>query len=358
MSGVSLVILARNEERNLPATLASLLAQRWFAAAAATGGRLQLVVLANACADHTAAVAREQLARGAATLPAGVLAWRVEELAEPGKPNAWNRFVHEFADPAAEYLVFMDADIRLLHPDTLGNLLGLLRDHPEVEAATDRPVKNLTCKRWKSPLDWLSLGTAEMTRAAPGQLCGQCYALRAAFARRLWLPRGIIIEDGLIKALAATACHTRPADQARVRCADDASHEFAAYTRLGDVFRNQRRQQVGQTLHVILREHLQASQRPGEDAAAVLAREYARDPDWFAAVVRDRIAAAGTWVIYPGALAVRFHRLRRLGWPRRLLLLPAALAGFLFDLPVLLAANRLLKHGGLASIWPDKARRP
>jgi hypothetical protein len=354
MTNVSLAILARNEECHLPAMLASLLAQRWFAKNAPPHDHLQLVVVANACTDRTAVVAREQLTRGGATLPPGVLTWRVEELAEPGKPNAWNRFVHEFANPTADYLVFMDADIRLLHPDTLGNLLRLLRDHPEVEAATDRPVKSLTRKRWKSPIDWLSLGAAELTRAAPGQLCGQCYALRGAFARRLWLPRGIITEDGLIKAMAATACYTQPADQARIRCAENAAHEFIAYTRLGDVFRNQRRQQVGQTLHVILREQLHANRLPGEDAATVLEREYARDPDWFAAVVRDRIATGGRWVIYPGALAVRFRRLRNMGWPKRLLLFPVALGGFLFDLPVLLAANRLLKGGDVAGIWPDK----
>ncbi|MEI8078367.1 MAG: glycosyltransferase, partial [bacterium] len=317
---------------------------------------LQLVVVANACADRTAAIAREQLARSAASLPAGVLTWRVEELTELGKPNAWNRFVHDYADPAAEYLVFMDADIRLLHPDTLGNLLRLLHDHPDVTAATDRPVKNLTGKRWKSPLDWLSLGATEMTRAAPGQLCGQCYALRSAFARRLWLPRSIIIEDGLIKAMAATACYTQPADQTRIRCAADAAHEFIAYTRPGDVFRNQRRQQIGQTLQLFLREYLHANQRPGEDAAAVLAREYARDPDWLATVARDRIATAGGWVIYSGALAVRFRRLRQVSWPKRLLLLPVAIAGFLFDLPVLLAANHLLKRRELAGIWPNKVK--
>ena len=358
MTTVSLAILARNEEHSLPATLASLLAQRWFAEAATHHDHLQLVVVANACTDRTALVAREQLTRGAATLPPGVLTWRVEKLAEPGKPNAWNRFVHGFADPTADYLVFMDADIRLLHPDTLGNLLRLLRDHPEVEAATDRPVKSLTRKRWKSPIDWLSLGTAELTRAAPGQLTGQLYALRAAFARRLWLPRSIVVEDGLIKAMAATACYTQPANQTRIRCADNASHEFVAYTQLGEVFRNQRRQQVSQTLQAILREYLHANQLPGEDAARVLAREYARDPDWFAAVVRDRIATGGRWVIYPGALAVRFRRLRNLSWPKRLLLFPVALAGFLFDLPVLLAANRLLKRGSLAGIWPDKAKHP
>src|SRR5580698_8603460 len=117
---LSIGILAWNEEKSIGPMLDSLLAQSVFAQLAARGEGAEIICLANGCTDATVEVAGRILERAAAdpAAPAGRRA-RVEDIREPGRNNAWNRFIHELSAPEARYLCVMDADIIFNRPDTL-----------------------------------------------------------------------------------------------------------------------------------------------------------------------------------------------------------------------------------------------
>ena len=351
---ISIGILAWNEAEVIGATLRSLFEQSLLRELAGSAHRLEVVVVPNGCSDSTEQVAAAALAAGAADLPAGRFSWRVQPLTEPGKANAWNHFVHRFSDPAADYVFLMDADIRLTHPDTLKNMLQALERDAHAGVATDLPQKHVLFKKRKSLFDRLSLGVGQMTQAAPAQLTGQLFCARGPLLRRIYMPPGLIVEDGFVKHMVCTDMFTAPADNRRVVRAPEASHVFESYTRVGDVFNNQVRQQVAHAIYAYLRDYLTARVAAGEgDAGQIVAANNARDPDWYGALIRERVRQGGRWAMYPGAFGVRFRRLRNLPRPQAALKLPVAVAAFLMDVVILVAANRRLRSGRLKGIWKD-----
>ncbi len=350
---ISIGILAWNEEECIGGTLRSLLAQRLIRELTATGDvHVEVIVVPNGCSDRTAEQAVAALQAGAHALPEGAFTWRVESVATPGKVNAWNLFVHHFSNPQADCIFLMDADIRLDHPDTLGNMLCALVQDAQAAVSTDLPRKHIATKTHKSLADRLSLAVSGMTQAAPGQLTGQLYCARSPLLRRVHMPLGLLVEDGFLKQMLCSEMMRSPCDNRRVVRAPDASHVFEAYTGLKDIFFNQRRQQIGHAVYTFLRDYLQT--HVGEkDAGEIIAENNARDPDWFCALIRARVKQRGRWVMYPGAFAVRWRRLRNLPRWRALLRLPVATAAFLLDVAVLVAANHRLRSGQLAGVWKD-----
>lgn len=349
---ISIGIMAWNEAEVIGATLRSLLAQSLVRELGGSTRRLEIVVVPNGCSDPTERVTGEVLQAGAAELPPDRFAWSVIALAEPGKANAWNQFVHRFSDPAADYIFLMDADIRFTHPDTLKNMLAALEQDAHAVIATDLPQKHVLFKSRKTIFDRISIGVGQMTQAAPAQLTGQLYVARGPVLRQIHMPPGLIVEDGFIKHMVCTDQFTRPSDNRRIIRAPNASHVFESYTSLVDIFNNQRRQQVAHAIYVYLRDYLAA--RAGEkDAGQIIAENNARDPDWYRALIRERVKQGGWWVLYPGAFAVRFARLRNLSPLQALAKLPVAVAAFLMDVVILVAANRRLKSGQLKGIWKD-----
>ncbi len=349
---ISLGILAWNEAEVIAVSLRSLFEQSLFQRLENLDASVQVVVVPNGCTDATAGVAAEALTRCAAAMSADRLRWQVCELQEPGKANAWNQFVHEFADPGADYLFLMDADIRFTHPDTLLNMIRALEQNRDASVSTDLPQKHVLFKKRKSLFDHLSLAIGQMTQAATAQITGQLYCARGPVLRRIYLPPGLIADDGFIKVMVCTELLRSPSDDRRVVRAPDASHVFEAYTRFRDIFFNQRRQQVAHTIYVFLRDYLSA-QTGTRDAGEIVRDNNADDPDWYRKLIRERVAGGGRWVIYPGAFGIRFRRLKKLPLPQRIRKLPATLVGFILDAMVLVAANAFLKSGKLKGIWKD-----
>lgn len=349
---ISIGVLAWNEETSIGVTLQSLFDQSLFQELATRPDlHIELIVVPNGCSDHTADRAADILRAGAMAWDTARFSWRVENIAEAGKVNAWNRYVHDFSDPASEYVFLVDADIQFTHPDTLKNMVQTLIDHPHAEVSTDLPQKHLLFKARKTVRDHLSLAIARVTQTAPAQLTGQLYCARGALLRRIYMPIGLIVEDGFLKQMVCTHLFTQRSDPSRVIRAPHASHVFEAYFRIADVFNNQRRQQIGHCVYTYLRDFIQAAS--GRDAGLLIAENNRRDPDWFRKVIRQRVEQSGWWVMYPGAFSVRFRRLRALPFRQAILQLPVASAAFLLDAVVLIAANQRLRSGQLAGVWKD-----
>jgi glycosyltransferase involved in cell wall biosynthesis len=350
---ISIGILAWNEEESIGLALKSLLDQTLIRELADHAeDQLEIVVVPNGCSDRTDEKAAEALRTGATTLPADRFSWRVESLREAGKVNAWNQFVHRFSNPSADFIFLMDADISYTHPDTLKNMVLALQQTPQAEASTDLPQKHILFKSRKTLGDRLSLAIGQITQSAPAQLTGQLYCARGPMLRRIHMPLGLMVEDGFLKHMICTNLFTQQPNNAKIIRAPHASHVFEAYFRIIDIFNNQRRQQIGHCIYTYLRDNLKAD-TSGKDAGQLIAEHNARDPDWFRKVIRERVQQGGRWVIYPGALGVRFKRLKNLSMGQALLRLPVAIVAFFMDVVVLVAANRRLRSGQLAGVWKD-----
>lgn len=137
MNTVPVAVTARNEERALPACLASLEAA--VAAANPTlearGCRLELVVVLDSCSDGSAEIAR---GRGVATLES-----------RGGLVEAQRRAV--VAYPAAPFLLFSDADVAVTAP-TLQALAEAMLDDEALRVAY--PPKTPWPPARRGPLAW------------------------------------------------------------------------------------------------------------------------------------------------------------------------------------------------------------
>lgn len=342
MEKISIGMLAHNEEATIAATIDDLLSQDLLTDPAA---EVEIIILVNGSADHTAELARARLAGWGATAGSQCRA-RVEEIARAGKANAWNMLVHHCVDPAAEILICIDADIRLPQTDLFSRLLHALRQRPAAVAAVDQPVKSFTVRRRLTPRERLSAVAGDQALSGPPKLCGQLYAARMTVLRKITLPEPLLVEDGFIKAMLTTDCLSRPARGDALVRAEGAYHLFEAETGLYEVFRHERRIILGTLCNIILFRYLgQLRDHRGEDPGDAVRRLRATDPDWLVNLVRReawsprRLADIGEVIVLP---------LRQwLGGRRTPLGLVAAMARGLLNLAAGLTAWRRLAGGVL-----------
>ncbi len=354
---VSLGIIVCNEADSIGASLESLFRQSLFAKLQERNLTCEILCLANGCTDDTSSIAGKCFRDQAEDHPLkDYFTCRLVNLEERGKLNAWNVFVHKLSAPQAQMLFLMDGDIVINHRDTLWNMLVVLLDHPQAVIAVDLPLKDISFKAKPSILERISLATSAMTQASADQVTGQLYCIRATAARNIYLPKDLAAcEDGFIKTVIATDFLTRPASPARIMRAQEASHVFEAYTSIGDILKNQKRQMIGQTIvHVLVDQylkHVELSQRA--HVGELLSELDRTDPTWLKRLIHEHIRRTNhCWQLFPGILGSRFRRLAHLRGMRRILYFPVALLGFFVTLIACWRAFRGLKQGCTA-YWPD-----
>jgi hypothetical protein len=347
---ISIGILAWNEERAIERTLRSLFQQTALQGVSPdlAGWAWEIVVVPNGCTDDTAGVSHRVLAELVTGVNRREISWRVCELEESGKSNAWNRFVHELSAPGAAVMVLLDADIEFGEPTTLANTIAALAADPRAVAAVDLPLKDATKKPRKSILERISVrASGDMTQRAP-ELCGQFFAARADALRRIWMPKGLSVEDGFLGAMLLTNCFREPADPARIIRAPGATHYYETLTSIRAIFRHELRLVIGTALNCYLLWDflLFATDPAGDGAGELIRRRLERDPAWYEKLMTNSIRTRGWWVL-PGDMLFRRFAARPLGVKRLL----KALVGFALDLPVCLAANRRIKKLEALGYW-------
>lgn len=351
---ISVGILAWNEERVIEGTLRSLLGQ---SALLGTSNELancqwEIVVVANGCTDKTSEVSRKVLSELISKIGRSI-SWSVRDLQERGKSNAWNRFVHEYSSQQADLIAMLDADITFGQPDTLARtVLSLLAD-PRAVAAVDLPLKDALKKQRMSLIERISVvssyGVARMRPA----LCGQFFVARGTVLRRVWMPKGLPVEDGFLGAMLVTNCLLDAEDHNRIIRAAGATHYYETITSFRQIFRHELRLVIGTALNCyLLWDFLRFATDPsGDGAGDLVRRQLERDPMWYEKLMANSIRNHGWWVIPRGMLFRRFSGHPRLGPLGCMKWLVGATVGLLFDVPVFLAANYRLKRLESIGYW-------
>ncbi len=357
---LSIGMMAWNEEESIGTTLESLFRQSVFEKLCARREQCEILVLANGCTDRTVAVARELFERMGRAHPwSDGFTARVIEIPEPGRNNAWNRFVHEFSAVETRFIALMDADIVFHHLDTIYSLMATMEQRPNVSATSGRQCKDILFKERKTLWERISLATSDMTGTIEGRISGQLYCMRTKVARNLLLPRDLSAnDDGFFKAAICSEFFSRPLDPGRILTAPDAAHIFEAYVTVRDILNNQKRQMIGQTGVYVLLEYLKTlSPREQTNLADTLRRHEAQDPDWLKRLIHEHVRARPFfWQLFPGLLTFRFKRLVRMPGRRKVTHLPAALAGFIVTMLACARAHRALRTG-TTQYWPKPTRQ-
>ncbi|HNR77196.1 MAG TPA: glycosyltransferase family A protein [Parvularculaceae bacterium] len=337
---ISIGILAHNEERFIGATIALLLAQSIFRNPKTAK---EIIVIANGCSDATVAAAANALREADSFENCRT---EVRDISEPGKANAWNVFIHEASAKSADYFVLLDADIEFENNDAIERLIRHLEADAALEIAPDQPVKKFASRGPFSALVRLMQKTGSDGDTA---LSGQLYAARAQNLRSIVMPRGIVVEDGYLRAMTLTRNFTEGENRARIRRAPGVRHFYAPYESLGDVYRYERRQAAGTAINRFVYREIERWRSVGLDPFAEIARLNEESPDWLEELIAEE--AASGLIALPGKYVLRRLR-RRDNWrARRIFKAPLLLAATLFDLVVAFDATRQLKNRRSGKRW-------
>lgn len=327
---VDIGVFAHDEGAGIARMVAGLLAQDFG------GLDVRLLVLANGCHDDTAARAR---AAGA----------EVADLPEGGKSRTWNRFVHDLSRPTADVLVFADADIELPEPDAIRRLVAELVARPGLHVMNSRPVKDIAARPqglgWQDRLIGLAGGTLDNWRTA---ICGQLYAMPAAKARAHWMPVGLPVEDGFLRAMVLTDELTRPEDLSRIDGAD-VWHIYESERTIRSLIRHQVRIVIGSAINMAVFETIRRSS--GQERPDLL-RRAATQEAWLSHAIRERLPRWPDAFVPLHFLVKRTQNLlrqpRKILRPKGLVLL---VVGFGFDLIVYVLAQMRMARGTGAGHW-------
>jgi glycosyltransferase involved in cell wall biosynthesis len=345
---ISIGMPAYNEAQRIGHTIRCVFSQTLFRDPP-PGATIELVVVPNGCKDDTAEVARrtiaEELPRMQGSPGAGRVAARVEELKEPGKSNAWNRYVHDLADQSADFVFNLDSDILFNHERALRMVLDKLIATPEAYCAVGKPMKDVAFKKDKSLADRISLLASSTGEDGPATIAGSLYVIRGPIIRRIWMPVGLLTEDGFLRAMLITDFFTnKDGNTNRVVREPGASQIFEAVRSPRGVFKHSRRLLVGARINACIYDKLWALPK-GEDAGSWSKRQTDANPRWLPDLVKERIAGKGSWVMQPGLLTKRLKGLAHKPLWKAALHLPIVLALLPFDFAVLWSANNAVRRG-------------
>ncbi len=344
---IGIGIMAYNEERNIRAALESLSQQDLFALPANRGASIEISIVANGCKDRTAEVAGRACEEFFAGRQ-GIVA-RADVIEKAGKSNAWNEYVHRLADQAADFLILMDGDIKLVGNSTLRLMLEKLEASPEANVAVDVILKDIAFKENKTAFEKMSLATSELMRAGPPKIAGSLYIARGATLRKIWMPVGLLVEDGFLKAMLTTDNFAKPENPARIVRADDAAHIFEAERKLARIYKHEKRLANGTAQNIILFDFLRAEIAAGRgtDGGEIVRKLNAEKPDWCQELTRAEIAKRGWRALPVELISLPFRQLKSLSGSRRIRRFPGAALRSVFNAAALIGAYFDLKNGQL-----------
>jgi glycosyltransferase involved in cell wall biosynthesis len=352
---VSIGILAHNEERVLGRTIDSIRRQTLVTGTRDLGVELlELVIVPNGCRDGTVGVARAALASFAsAEGRTPLITTKVQPLDRPGKSGAWNRYVHEFSDEAADYLILMDADVRFGEEDTLERLVRGLHETPSADAAVDTPLKLMAPSGKWDVVARFSIAISGVPLRGKATIAGSLYCIRAEVARRIWMPIGLPVEDGFVKAMLNTGFFTRTVgdyDSTRIIRIDGATHYFEPQTRLATALRHEQRMLVGAVINNHIYSLLWAKGR--ETPVGAMIRDLnEQNPNWLRELCNAELDKLGYWRVPRAVLFRRFRELRQRKLKDAIRNTPIAVVGTLLSLAAAISANRTLRNGNAVGFW-------
>ncbi|HEY9630750.1 MAG TPA: glycosyltransferase [Coleofasciculaceae cyanobacterium] len=355
---ISVGVLAYNETMMIGPMLQSLLRQNLFQKAGVENADLELqieiVVVPNGCTDDTAAIARSTLTDLIQLAVYPQVQWKVCEIAQAGKSNAWNTYVHQLSHPSAKYLFLMDADIELLDEDTMTSMIDVLDRRTDVVVAVDKPIKDVALKLNRTLIEQMSVLVSKVSGNSPEEeksawICGQLYCARAAALREIWLPTYLPAQDSFLYTMITTNRLQTESLPHRVILAKSASHKFEAYTQIKQLFRHQKWLILSDTINQLLFQDL-ASLKV-QDVGLLIRQFNEEEPDWLGQKIQTAIVEKGWWLIPQSTLTQRFTSLQHQRLPKLLVLLPLTIAAFLVDLVLAIQANLELHQGKGLGYW-------
>ena len=232
-------------------------------------------ILANGCTDSTVSIAKNYLQKQT-TLNA-----RVVVIDKPGKSNAWNEFIHSAESELVDYFVCIDSDITFGGHNVISTLMTHLSLSDEAYLAVDVAQKDMLLKARKTPFETFSLFFSRMMKQGSTAVAGSLYCAKAQQLRRIYMPDGLPVEDGFLRAMLVTDLFTKSDNKRRILVVDEVCHYFTPDSSIRSLFRHEERLLIGTIINSVIYGYLWQQVIDTQlDAGCIVARNNGERPNW------------------------------------------------------------------------------
>ena len=176
------------------------------------------------------------------------------------------------------------------------------------------------------------------------KIAGSLYLARAAALRGFWMPLGLIVEDGFVKAMLLTDSFRLPENTGAIVRAAGATHYFEAVTGFQAWFKHERRLVNGTAVNILLFGHIRELVAQGKNPGEVIRANNEANPAWVADLAKSYRGPL------PGAADFVCEPLKKLGGlplAKRVFALPVALLRAALNIAVCVVCQGDVRAGRL-----------
>lgn len=281
MIQVDIGIFAYNEEKSIPLLLDDISSQTILSSAKYD---IKFYLLANGCSDNTTYICHKHLETKHSDLKAK---FEVLDIKEGGKSRTWNTFTHELSRKNAASLIYMDADIRLTEPDIINQLIKSQIESATLKIVCSKPVKDIANSQMNLNLtEKLIISAGGTSDNWKKSVCGQLYIADSQTVRNVYMPIGLPVEDGFIRAMTLTTLFSQKEDTSIIDGFDDIFHEYESIRTISELIKHQVRIVIGSSINFAIFKTLE-NQGQNFEANQKLLKEASEHPEWLQKVVRS-----------------------------------------------------------------------
>ncbi|WP_417550267.1 glycosyltransferase [Methylophaga sp.] len=341
MLKVDIGIFAHNEEKNIRQIIETVKQQDIFYSEQYS---VKVFILANGCKDNTIKFAQP--------LVDETSKFEIVDLPISGKSRTWNRFVHELSSKDADQLIFCDSDIWFTKKNVLRDLSEGLNKNAMLSAMSSRPIKDLVlAQNRQSITDKTIASSGDSFNNWKKSICGQLYALTSSTARSIYLPIGLPVEDGYVRAMILTENMTSSENLSKISGDEDIFHLYQSERTIKNLINHQTRIVIGSAINYIVFEELRQKNFTKKEMIE-FTKSISENESWLGKLITLKLPSKKYGWVPWHFLIKRFKYVtsdrRKLLKPKKLILL---ILGVCFDLIVFIKAQYKMAKGSGAGYW-------
>lgn len=341
---VDIGIFVHNEEGFLESLMLNLAKQNLFRD---PRYHVKVHALLNGCTDNSAAIIHKF---GEIAHKEFGMNLEIHDFSEGGKSRTWNRYVNDVSRAEADHLFFLDGDILLPEPNTLGGMLSLMSEDENLDIISSRPVKDTSIseKKLGAVSRLINAGGGSFT-SYKTSLCGQLYLVRRNALDGIFMPIGLPVEDGFLKAMILTRLFTKPEDLSKITGQPELWHSYESIRNVGELINHQVRIIIGGAINFLIFDYLRSLEKNYSVRSDILKNISSQD-DWLNELVKRELPKTPHGYIPFHFLTKRVSNIFK-GQRPSIGAVSKAAVGFGFDLIVYVWASVQMLRGRGAGHW-------
>lgn len=344
MLNIDVGVFAYNEENNIKKIIEAINSQDIFNYK--TEISVNVFILANGCTDNTVEIAKSLITNEA------LVNFELINFDIGGKSRTWNRFVHEFSRTDADHLIFCDSDIWFTNNSIFRRLVEHINNNPMLSAVSSRPIKDLTIAK-----DNLTLSNKAIAASGDGlnnwkkSICGQLYILKAMVARTIYLPIGLPVEDGYVRAMITTENMTKNEDLSKISGDENIFHLYRSERTIKALINHQTRIVIGSAINYQIFNELRRLNL-FHNEMLVYTKSLSENEYWLTKLIQTKLPSRYygwvPWHFLVKRLKYSFSHSQNILKPKKIFIL---ILGFGFDLIVFVKAQYKMLRGNGVGYW-------